>query len=90
MRSKDVIRREIASHEAALRRLHDELRKADRETREELIREFDEGMSIAELSEAHGLGYQQVQGILYRAGRTQAGRTAIALRLKAVDSGAPA
>lgn len=90
-RSLAEIDREIASHEAALRRLHAERREITRDKNAELIAAFDAGKSIAEISEAKGIAYSKVQGILYRAGRTQAGRTAIALRIRdAVGQGAPA
>lgn len=68
---------DIASTEAALRRLHSERRAAIRARIAPIVADFDAGMGIAEISEARQLGYSAVQGILYRAGRTEGGRTAI-------------
>ena len=92
MRAVAEIDAEIASHEAALRRLHQERRQVARTAIDGLVAEFDAGKSIAEISEAKGISYAKVQGILYRAGRTQAGRTAVALRIReaVAGQGAPA
>lgn len=86
MRPVADIDREIAVTEARLRALHSERRKAIREKHVELIAEFDAGKNIAEIAGARGLAYGSVQGVLFRAGRTQSGRTAIKDRLRSVGA----
>ena len=77
------IDRDIAATEATLRKLHGEKRAAIRAFNAAIVADFDGGKDIADISVARGLGYSVVQGILYRAGRTQGGRIAIAKRLAA-------
>ncbi|MCF8534086.1 MAG: hypothetical protein K9G48_13845 [Reyranella sp.] len=77
MRPVADIDADIASTKAALRKLHGERREAIRARATPIVADFDAGKDIAEIAKARELGYSTVQGILYRAGRTQGGRTAI-------------
>lgn len=74
----------IISAEAKLRSLHAEKLRRDRN--DEMIADFKSGMDIIAISKARRLGYSAVQGILYRAGLTIGGRTAIKKQLR--DPGA--
>lgn len=65
---------EIVRCERQLRLLRRERQRAAKAFREELVREFDAGASISELADRHSMTYCGVQGVLYRAGRTQQGR----------------
>lgn len=86
MRTVAQVDAEIVEAEAALRRLHGERRGAVRAHNDSIVAEFDTGKDIAEISEDRSIPYSAVQGILYRAGRTQAGRIAIRQRLSSVDA----
>jgi len=84
------IDRDIASTEAALRRLHSERRASVAAYNAEIVADFDAGMSFAEIAEKRGLTYASTQGILYRLGRTLGGRTAMKDRLREIGAGVPA
>ena len=81
-RGRSQIDVDIAATEAALRKLHAERRAVVRRDNAAIVADFDGGMDTAHISQARGLPYSSVQGILYRAGRTQAGRTAIKAKLQ--------
>ena len=68
------IEEEIVRCERQLRMLRRERQRAAKAFREELVREFDAGATIADLADRHSIPYTAVQGVLYRAGRTQRGR----------------
>ena len=87
MRSLAAIDLDIAKAELSLRALHAERRESARSKNDELIAEFDAGKDIAAIAEERRLPYGTVQGVLYRAGRTQSGRMAIKQRLE--DSVSP-
>jgi len=88
MRSVAEIDRDIAQAQLLLRTLFAERRDAIRLKNDELIAEFDAGKDIAEISQERGLPYGSVQGVLYRAGRTQSGRIAISQRLESIGASA--
>ncbi len=86
MRPVSEIDADIATTEAKLRALHEERRQTMRARIDVIVADFDAGMDIAEISEARKLGYSVVQGILYRAGRTEGGRTAIKRQIASVGA----
>ena len=82
MRPISSIDAEIADTEAKLRALQEEKRQVGRSRNAVLIADFDSGMDIAEISRARRLPYGAVQGVLFRSGRTEGGRTAIKQQLE--------
>jgi len=60
-----------------LRKRPVERRTAVRARTAAIVDDFHGGMDVADTSEARQVGQSVVQGILYRAGRTQGGRIAI-------------
>lgn len=81
MRPVADIDADIAATEAKLRALHAERRGAFKARSSLIVAEFDGGKDIADISEARGMSYSTVQGILFRAGRTQTGRMVMRARL---------
>lgn len=73
----EAIDREVAELERRLRDLHRRRRLAGRAWRGELVAAFDAGESIGALADRHGITYRAAQAVLYRAGRTLAGREAV-------------
>jgi len=82
----NAIDREIASHEDALRRLHDNRRREVRGRIGGIASEFDAGMRIAEIAAAWGQTPAAIRAIVWRAGRTVGGRTAIKARLREIGA----
>lgn len=74
MRTVAAVDLEIAATEKLLRELHAERRQSLRSFRDEIVADFDKGKTIAEIADGRALTYCKVQGILFRAGRTLAGR----------------
>jgi len=81
-RTVSAIDADIAATEARLRALHDERRQKAKARCRVIVADFDGGMSVAQISEKRRLGYSIVQGILYRAGRTERGRAAVQQQLR--------
>ncbi len=85
------IDRDRAVHAEALGKLNAERRAAIRANIVTIVRDFDSGKSLADISKPRGMSIEAVRGVLYREGRTSGGRTAIALRIReAVQQGASA
>ena len=85
-RTVSAIDADIATTEARLRRLHAERHQIIKSRSLVIIADFDGGMSVAEISELRKLGYSTVQGILWRAGRTERGRAAMQRQLASIGA----
>lgn len=83
MRTVSAIDAAIAELEVQLKTLHAERRQVQRSWRDEIVADFDAGKEILDIVKARKLPYGSVQGVLWRAGRTEAGRMAIRQRLHA-------
>lgn len=77
MRPDHEIATEIAEHEAALRRLRAERRQPAKDRIDGIVAEHDAGRSNRQIADARGMTIVAVIGVLWRAGRTSGGRTAI-------------
>lgn len=87
-RALSDIERDIAKVEARLADLHAERRKKLRIKNSDLIADFDRGMTTREIARARLMRYSTVQGILWRAGRTEKGRAAVRERIAQAVVGA--
>lgn len=77
MRPLSVIKAEIDATAIRLNELQDERRAAMQAEHDSVLRRFDAGMSAREIARELKINKATVHGILWRAGRTERGRTAI-------------